>query len=220
MSVPLLSAGASPLVVVGTLALWARAPKGQMLPDATALAKKVDRERQVSFAAYFNQVGRPELTRALLGPPQLPVTHRNARSNAVIAQSMLLQGQTAEARKLLDQVLDEEADQEEALRARSALLVKTGHAKAAIIDALRLVTISPKSGENRLILAQAYQAAGNRRELRRALWQAFQELPTDERVATALKNVLASAGDQEGLRRVDEEVADRRLANLTKELIS
>jgi predicted Zn-dependent protease len=220
MSAPLVSASASPQLVDATLALWARAPKGKMLPDAPALAEKVDRERQVSFAAYFNQVGHPELAQALLGAPQLPVTHKNARANAVIAQSLLLKGQTAEARKLLDQVLDEEPDQEEALRGRSALLAKNGQAKAAIIDALRLVTISPKSADDRLILAQAYVAAGNRKELRRALWQAFQELPDDERVATALKNVLASAGDQEGLRRVDEEVADRRLAKLTKELIS
>jgi predicted Zn-dependent protease len=220
MSAPLVSASASPQLVDETLALWARTQKDQMLPDAHALAEHVDRERQVSFGNYFNQVGHPELAQALLGNRQLPVNHKNARSNAVIAQSMFLQGQAADAKTLFDQVLDEEPDQVEALRGRSALLAKTGQAKAAVIDALRLVTISPKVGEDRLVLAQAYLADGNRKEVRRALWQAFQELPGDDRVATALKNVLASAGDQEGLRRVDEEVADRRLAKLTKELIS
>lgn len=220
MSAPLLSAGASPQLVDATLSLWARfAPKGQTLPDARALAARVDRERQVSFANYFNAVGHPEWAQQLLGAPRLPVTHENARSNAVFAQAMALQARTADAGKLFDQVLEEEPDQVEALRGRSALEARSGQAKDAIIDALRLVTISPKSGEDRLILAQAYLADGNRKELRRALWQAFQDLPGDERVTAALKSVLASAGDQESLQRLDKEVADRRMAKLTKELI-
>lgn len=220
MSVPLLSAGASPQLVDATLGLWTRfAPKGETLPDARALAASVDRERQVSFANYFNAVGHPEWAQQLLGGPRLPVTHNNTRANAVLAQSMALQGRAADARKLFDQVLDEEPDQVEALRGRSVLEARGGQAKDAIIDALRLVTISPKSGEDRLILAQAYLADRNRKELRRALWQAFQDLPGDERVAAALKKVLASTGDRESLQRLDEEVADRRMAKLTKELI-
>lgn len=220
MSGPLLSAGASPQLVEATLTSWARfAPKGAILPDARALAARVDRERQVSFANYFNVVGRPEWAEQLLEGPRLPVTHDNARSNAVIAQSMALQGRRADATKLFDQVLNEEPDQVEALRGRSVLAARSGHAKHAIVDALRLVTISPKNGEDRLILAQAYLADGNRKEARRALWQAFQDLPGDEPVAAALKSVLASAGDQESLRRIDEEIADRRFSKLTKELI-
>jgi len=132
---------------------------------------------------------------------------------------MALQERAADAKTLFDQVLDEEPDQVEALRGRSALEARTGQAKQAVIDALRLVTISPGTGEDRLILAQAYLAAGNRREVRRTLWQAFQDIPEDERVYSALKSVLASTGDHDSLRRVDQEIADRRISNLTKELI-
>jgi hypothetical protein len=81
------------------------------------------------------------------------------------------------------------------------------------------VTISPDSGQDRLLLAQAYLAAGNRDEVRRTLWQAFQDLPSDERVLSALKSVLASTGDTDGQRRLDEEFKDRRIAKMTKELV-
>ena len=76
MSVPLLSAGASPQLVDATLNLWATfAPKGQTLPDARALAARVDRERQVSFANYFNAVRHPEWAQELLGPISVQVAN-------------------------------------------------------------------------------------------------------------------------------------------------
>ena len=81
------------------------------------------------------------------------------------------------------------------------------------------MTITPKTGEDRLLLAQAYLAARNGTQVRRTLWDAFQELPDDERVSSALRSVLASTGDKEGVQRLDDEVSDRRSQRLTKELI-
>jgi predicted Zn-dependent protease len=91
--------------------------------------------------------------------------------------------------------------------------------KQAVIDAQRAVTISPDTGEDRLLLAQAFMAARNGQEERRTLWQAFQDLPDDERVFAALKSVLKAAGDMEGEHRLDNELADRRTTKLTRELI-
>ena len=139
--------------------------------------------------------------------------------NAVVAQSMALQGQLGGAKALFDQVLASEPDQVEALRGRSALEARTGQSKQAIIDAQRLVTINPKAGEDRLLLAQGYLAARNGRDVRRTLWQAFQELPDDERVFAALKSVLATTGDTDGAQRLNEELADRRVTSLSKELL-
>ena len=220
MSAALLSSSAPPLLVQRTLESWATdAPRGTFLPNGEALAKAVDGDRRASFADYYNRLDRPATAEALLQGSQLPITHVNARWNAVYAQSLALQGKAGDAKQLFDQVLQREPDQVDALRGRIALNAKTGRAKQAVIDAQRLVTISPDSGQDRLLLAQAYLAAGNREEVRRTLWQAFQDLPGDEKVLSALKSVLASTGDTDGQRRLDDEFRDRRMAKMTKELV-
>jgi predicted Zn-dependent protease len=219
-SAPLLSAAASPEMVDAVLNIWSRfEPKGSTLPNGLQLANAVSGDRRLSFANYYNRIGNPKAAAALLGASQLPVTHVNAGWNAAFAQSLALQGQQEQAKALFDQVLDREPDQIVALRGRSALEARTGMTRQAIVDAQRLVTISPKAGEDRILLAQTYLAARNGEAVRRTLWQAFQELPEDERVYAALKSVLSSTGDQEGERRLNDEVADSRTTQLTKELM-
>ena len=149
---------------------------------------------------------------------RLPVSHDNARLNAVFAQSLALHGKLADAKRLFDLVLDREPDQAEALRGRSALEARTGESKRAILDAQRLVTVSPDSAQDRLLLAHAYEASNNKREALRTLWGAFQDVPGNEQIFAALKTALASTGDTDGERRVTAEFADRKKAKLTKEL--
>ena len=92
-------------------------------------------------------------------------------------------------------------------------------ARQAIVDAQRLVSATPKTGEDRLLLAQAYLAAGSKSDVARTLWEAFQDLPDDERVLTALRNVLVSKGDRDAERRLIDEATDRRMAKLAKDLV-
>jgi tetratricopeptide (TPR) repeat protein len=220
VSGPLLSPAADPQTVEATLLSWAKyAPPGRALPDAPQLAEASTGERRVSFANYYNRIGRPAAAAALLGSPQLPVNPANARLNAVIAQSVALQGRLAEAKQLFDQVLRAEPDQPDALRGRSALAAKTGSTRQAIIDAQRLVSSRPDTSEDRLLLARAFLAAGNRKEVARTLWQAFQDMPDDERIVAALRSVLVSTGDLDGERRLTDEFEDKRKAKLTKELV-
>jgi predicted Zn-dependent protease len=179
----------------------------------------VSGDRRVSFANYYNRIGDPAAAAALLSSSQLPVTHANARWNAVLAQSLALQGRTAEAMRLFDLVLAREPDQREALRGRSGLEARIGPTKQAILDAQRLVTIDPNSGEDRVLLARAYLAADNGDEVRRTLWDAFRDLPDDERVFSALRSVLVSTNDAEGQRRLTDEFNDRRRSTLMKDLV-
>lgn len=220
VSGPLLSAVADPKLLDAILVSWARyAPTGRILPDAARLANATTGERRVSFANYFNRVGRPAAAGALLGDAQRPINPGNAGWNAVVAQSLALQGRLSEAKELFDQVLEAEPDQIDALRGRAGLEARTGISRQAVIDAQRLVSATPNTGEDRLLLAQAFRAAGNRREVVRTLWQAFQDLPDDERVCAALKSVLAATGDVEGERRLNDELADHRKSKLTKDLV-
>jgi Flp pilus assembly protein TadD len=188
------------------------------MPGALDLAEAAEAERRAAFASYFNRVRKPELTLALLERPK-SITAGNARWNASFAQALALKGQVTEARKLFDKVLDVEPDQIDALRGRSALSIRLRMAGQAIEDAQRLVTISPDTGEDRLLLAQAYIAAGSRKDVSRTLWQAFQELPFDERIIGALRQMLVSSGDLDGARRLNEEYAGRKMARLTKALV-
>lgn len=219
LSAPLLQSTANPKLIEDVLALWADyAPRGSTLPDEK-LARAASGERRVSFANYYNRIGKPAAAATLLGKSQLPVGQANARWNAVFAQSLALQGRSADAKRLLDLVLDREPDQADALRARSALEIKSGLGRQAVIDAQRLITVEPDSGEDRILLAQAFLAAGNGDEVRRTLWQAFQDLPQDERVFSALKSVLGSNRDVDGQRRLDDEYKDRRMSQLEKDLV-
>ena len=220
ISTPLLSPSASPQLMEAILQSWARfAPTGTALPNAVKLASAVSGDRRVIFANYFNQVNRPEIAAALLGHSQLPARPANVLRNAVFAQSLALQGRTVEAKQLFDLILEREPDQIEALRGRSALEARSGMTKEAIVDAQRLISVTPKTGEDRLLLARAYLAAGNHNDVRRTLWDAFQDLPNDERILAALRSVLLSTGDVEGAKRVMDEFADKRSASLEKELV-
>jgi tetratricopeptide (TPR) repeat protein len=215
---PLLSADAK--VVDATLLSWASyAPGGRPMPDALSLAQTSTGDTRVAFANYFNSIGKPTVAAALLGGPQLPVSPANARLNAVIALSIALQGRTSDAKQLFDCVLQAEPDQLDALRGRSTLESRVGMARAAVVDAQRLVSASPKTGQDRLLLAHAFLAAGNKREMIRTLWQAFQDLPEDERILAALKSALVSTGDLDGVRRLNDEFADQRKAKLVKDLV-
>ena len=220
VSQPLLASSSSLQLLDSILGIWARsAPPGVVLPDAGKLANSTTGDKRVAFAQYFNEIGKPAVAAALLNRPQLPATPANSRWNAVLAQAMSQQGRTADAMQLFDAVLGAEPDQVDALRGRSALEAKSGMAKQAIIDAQRLISVTPKTGQDRLLLAQAYLASGNRPEVRRTLWQAFQDLPDDAPVFMALRNVLVSTGDADGAKRLTDEFADQRFQKLKKDLI-
>jgi hypothetical protein len=70
-----------------------------------------------------------------------------------------------------------------------------------------------------VLLAETYLAARNADQVRRTLWDAFRDLPDNERVFSALKSVLVSTGDADGLRRLVDEFNDRRSAKLMKDLV-
>ena len=141
VSGPLLSAAADPKIVDATLASWVKyAPAGQLLPDAWQLANAATDERRVAFANYFNGIGKPAIAASAAWRSAPSGEPANARANAIIAQSLALQGRYAEAKQLFDRVLEVEPDQLDALRGRSALEARTGMTRQAIVDAQRLVT--------------------------------------------------------------------------------
>lgn len=214
-----LQGSADPRTADQLLENWADFAPRAILPDAGRLAQASKGEARVSFANYFNRIGRPAAAQQLLGGPRLPVTPANARSNAVLAEALDALRQDGQALDLYNLVLQAEPDQVDALRGRSILFARMGRGRQAVTDAQRLVSAEPNSGRDRLVLVNAFTAAGKPDEARRTLWDAFQDLPDDDQVFAALSRLLLAKGDAAGAQRLADERVDRRLDELAQGLV-
>ncbi|MCH8614682.1 tetratricopeptide repeat protein [Sphingomonas sp. SM33] len=221
LSEPYLNRDASPDDVEAVLRIWATRWK---TPEAVAAARKAAADatpdQQLAFATYFNTVGHPEDAAALVGnAPKLPVTIANMSLNAVIADYLAQTGQQAEAKQLFNTILEKEPDHVTALRGRINLEIRSGQAKAAITDAQRLISVMPKSGRDRLVLANAYAAAGDARQFDRTLWNAFHDIPANFELYEALRAHVARTQGPQGVQSVDAEFAQQRDVSLAREFI-
>ena len=90
---------------------------------------------------------------------------------------------------------------------------------AAVSDAQRLVSVLPKSPRDRLLLARAYAAAGDRRQLDRTLWDAFHTIPANRDLYEALRAHVAKFGGADAVSNVDAEYRQQQDTELVKEFI-
>ena len=198
---------APPDHVGNVLTIWAERWKA---PAAVAEARKRSQAagpaQVLAYATYFNMAGSPDDAAAVLGGrPQLPLTTANMSRNSLIAEALALRGEHREAKQLFDAVLAKEPDHVHALRGRINLEIRMGAAKAAITDAQRLVSVSPRSARDRLLLAQAYAAAGDKRQLDRTLWDAFHEIRADFLLYETLRAHVVKSSGAEAAASVDAE---------------
>jgi predicted Zn-dependent protease len=220
-SLRLLAPDAPADAVDRVLALWAEYWRGSVsIAEARRKSVAAGIHQRLAYATFFNAAGAPDSAAALVGnAPQLPITKANESANAILARSQALRGQTAEARRLYDAVLRYEPDHVYALRGRAELYFATGIPNAAIRDAQRLVSISPASAQDRLLLARAYAAAGDRRHLERTLWDAFHEIPANETVYNALRSHVLTHAGTEAADRVEEEFEQQRNVALSRDFV-
>jgi predicted Zn-dependent protease len=220
-SEPLLSPQAPPRQVDAVLDLWAKHwKKPEAIEEARRLAQSAPPQHRLAYATYFNEVGRPEDAAALVGnEPRLPVDITNRSANAVIATSLALRGKRADAKRLFDRILEQEPDHVYALRGRASLEIATGNAQGAIVDAQRLVSIMETSVRDRLLLARAFAAAGDSRQVDQTLWDAFHDIPGDFEAYEVLRARLQKNGDSDAIRTLEEEFRNQRDTALSRELI-
>jgi predicted Zn-dependent protease len=219
-SEPFLSPQAAPGRVDAALEVWAKRWKS---PEAIALARKLARaapvQHRLAWATYFNEAGSPADAAALAGgKPKLPLNRANISANAILADSLARSGRTAQAKQLFDAILAKEPDHVYALRGRINLEIGQGQAKAAISDAQRLVSIVPGSARDRLLLANAYLAARDMRQMDRILWDAFHEIPANVDVYEALRAHVQRTRGPDAARSVDAEFDQQRDVELRREL--
>jgi len=221
ISKPFLAPEASGEQVDSVLWAWIQHWKGpQALAMARQLSASAGSQQRLAYASYFNETGHPEYAAELVGTePLLPVTLSNSSTNAVIADAMAQTGRPAEAKQVLDQILRMEPDHVYALRARVNLEIRTNRAMDAVTDAQRLVVVLPKSARDRLLLARAYAAAGNPRQLDRTLWDAFHEIPANRELYDALRAHVVKFDGPDAVQSVDAEYRQGQDAELVRDFI-
>jgi predicted Zn-dependent protease len=215
----LLQPKADPTLVSKVLDQWADYwPSPQRLEDARRLAAGAGTEQRLVYAAFLSRVGSPADAARLVGDTaSLPVKASNAEANAVLGDALLRGGNIAAAKSRLDAVLAFDPGNSTALRARSELEIRVGQAKTAVEDAQKLVTVLPTSARDRLVLARAFTAAGNRAWTERTLWAAFQEIPADEHIYAALRST--KNGNTEAMNELQAEFERQRAARLNRGLL-
>ena len=218
-SFKLLQPQADPTLVRSVLERWTDFwPSPQRIEDAKRLAAGAGPQQRLIYAGFLSMIGSPaDAVRLVEAAAALPVNAENAEANAVLGDALLRGGKLAEAKTRLDAVIAFDPGNSTALRARAELDIRTGQTDAAVEDAQKLVTVLPTSARDRLLLARAYSAAGNRPWMQRTLWAAFQEIPGDEHIYAALRS--ARNGDNEAMNQLQAEFERQRSAKLSRGLL-
>jgi len=216
-SARLLKPNADPGLVGSVLDLWANYwPSPQRQQDAITFAQKAAGiEQKLAYARFLSRIGDSLDAARLVSPSAtLPVDARNAEANAVLGDALFRLGKFADAQSRLDRVIAFDPGNATALRAQAELALKTGNSSRAIVAAQKLVTVLPKSADDRLLLARSYTAAGNTPWANRTLWSAFQEIPANDAIYAAL--ISQRKGDPDATQQLRDEFGRQRYAQLSR----
>jgi tetratricopeptide (TPR) repeat protein len=215
----LLSPTADAATVESVLDLWADYwPSAQRLDDARRLAAAAGQYQRLTYAEFLSRCGDPSDAIRLTSPAAtLPVRAESAEANAVLGDALARSGNPTAAKARFDAVLAFDPGNATALRGRAELALRTGKAPAAVLDAQKLVTVLPNSGDDRVLLARAFAAAGNRPWMERTLWSAFQDIPADEHIFAALQALRK--GDPDAANELNAEFARQRDNKLNRGLL-
>ena len=198
-SIKLIKTGANAPLIAKLLDVWlVHWPSTQRATDAFDLGLAArDPKARVTYADFLNRVGRPaEALKLVAGLDRQPVNAESANANAAAAEALGLTGQHGAAVKRFGDVLAYDPGNAMALRGQSKLLLRMGRPKDAIVGAEKLVTVAPEMADDRLLLARVFVAAGDPAQAQRTLWDAFRDIPGNERIYGALAQLTRANPDQ------------------------
>jgi thioredoxin-like negative regulator of GroEL len=213
----MLPPGAPPYRIDQMLEVWAESSAGaEMIGDAKTLAAASGGPQKISYAAFLVRVGAAADALEMAAPQAtLPVRSANLRANAIYAAGLVELGRVDAARARLAQVLDEEPNNVDALRARVRLAMRAEPGRQLIFDARNIVSLTPDSPRDRLLLAQALIRSGDRAEAEGALWDGFHDIPADGSLYRALRATLRTRPQE--IARLDREYNDQVERKLAKD---
>jgi predicted Zn-dependent protease len=219
-SFQLLRPAADSPTVAAVLDLWADYwPSPQRIADARRLgAAAASQNQRLTYAEFLIRYGSPADAIRLAAPTAaLPVRAESAEANAVLGDALSRSGDVAQAKARFDAVLAFDPGNATALRGRSEIALRTGNPASAVLDAQKLVTVLPDSAGDRLLLARAFAAAGNRPWMERTLWSAFQDIPADKQILAALQST--KKGDREAIGELNAEFERQRDNRLNRGML-
>lgn len=210
ISLSLLKPGTPTSGIEEVLDLWSEQWKGAapvaLAKEFAARASPADR---IAYARYLNRAAAPDAALGLVSDQAaLAPGPATVDALAVYADSLFRLGRTAEARRRLEAILREDADNVDALGTMALVLLRVGDKSQAVNVARKLVAVDPVTVDNRFILARVLDESGDRDSARRALWDGFHDIPASERLYTALRAYLGN--DSDAKQRLDDEYADQR----------
>ena len=219
LSADLLKSDTPPQRVAALLGLWQTYWPG---PDARDLAARLalaaSPDQKIVFADYLVRAGAADAALRLVSPiAQLPPAPETLDARAVYFAAMARLGRTSEAREGLADVIRRDPENDLALAATAPLLVQLGDRTGALNAARKLVTVDPNGVDARLTLVSCYEAAGDRENARRTLWDAFHEIPGAERIYKPLRAYLRA--DAEATQRLDSEFAAQRQRKIVQDAV-
>ena len=220
-SVKLLRAGPTPSRIRRILDVWIdHWPSAERLNLARQLAEGASPEQKLEYASFLTRAGAPQSAADIVAPLVGDGPSKSTVQLAgVYAEALVGMGRLDDARRWIDEVLDIDQENVDAIRAAVLLDLKRGDSALAVDKAQRLVTLSAGSANDRLLLARSYQANRDAREAERVLWQAFHDIPADQHVYAALRQYLVASGDEDGRKRMEAEYSDQRREQNLKELV-
>ena len=216
LTFPMASSGKHDGLLIDILGLWLRyGPRDRALAEVRQLAPQASTADKMRYAYFLMLAGVPAEAEALLAPlVSLPVTAANAAPLALLAQTQAMQGRDDDALKLLNAVLGFDEGNIVALRARADLYLRIGRGRPAVFDAQRLVASKPRSADDRVRLARAYQLAGQPQLAENTYRAAIQDIGgADPVLFGGLRRFLVKAGRKSELSEVEQQfVEQKRLA--------
>ena len=212
--------GAPPWLLEAMLSSWeGHWPGTARVMLAKELARKSGGPQRLAYAQFLNRIGAPADALPLIsGLTDTGSDAFNLRIKASMALSLVALRQYDRASELIDEVLDDEADNVEALRARAKLRAASGQYDLAIYDARKVVSLEPDSPADRHAMADIYLAAGKPRDATRVLWDGFQTIKSDRTIYQRLRKSMLAAKEDVGM--LDHQYQEQIDSALARDLLT
>lgn len=186
-------------IATGILDVWLKQGPEALAPDQLeGRASAVSLEMKSVFARFANEIGRPDLAIAIL-----PRTFDDASpgpalsdAKAALAFAAGLQGRSAYAMGILDEILSTDEGHPAALLARARLKAAGKDLTGAISDARQLVAEDPRNVAARLSLVDFLTMRKDGDLALSALREAVRTIPEDPRLAARLAKLFIGRGDR------------------------
>ena len=178
--------------------LWLDAGAHALSPAQILNGKSFSVEMKAAFARYANETGQPDLAIALLKDDRALTTPSPASGDALasLGYALSLRGKQADARKILQDVLQRDAGQPLALLSRARLRLGQGDLPGALADSRKVVADNPLNPTARLLLSTILLRQREDILAENSLREGLRANPEGIRLATQLASILAHSGRQ------------------------